>query len=97
MESREELLLDESRQPEAVCVDRREQEPALSSHQKFRKASGLAGRIAGVLSEVSTAKFHNIMAVLEALLQHWMNDEEVHLTREEYPLAPPRENWQCHG
>lgn len=81
------LSVQEERQVQAVCVDRSEHQPALSSHQKFRKASALVGRIAGVLSEVSTAKFHDRMIVLD-LLQRSMNGEEVSRGGSAVPIAP---------
>lgn len=91
------LFMQESRQTDPVHVDRTEHQPALSSHQKFRKASVLVGRIAGVLSEVSTANFRKIIVVLETLLQHWVNDEEVHLAAEESPLVPREKTGNATG
>lgn len=97
MESREMLFMQESRQTDPVHVDRTERQPDLSSHQKSRKASVLVGRIAGVLSEVSTAKFRKRIVVLETLLQHWVNDEEVHLAAEERPLVPREKTGNATG
>lgn len=77
--SRGVLLAAEQEEPEPVIVDKQDSRPILSSHQKFRKASMVAGRIAGVMSEVSMAEFQRRMETLENLLQHWMVGNDVRL------------------
>ncbi|KAH9366302.1 hypothetical protein HPB48_000620 [Haemaphysalis longicornis] len=65
--SRGVLLAAEQEEPEPFIVDKQDSRPILSSHQKFRKASMVAGRIAGVVSEVSMAEFQRRMETLENL------------------------------
>lgn len=77
------LFLEECDEPEPLHVDRQEHSQILSSHQKFRKASAVVSRIAGVVSEISMPKVLERIEVLEALLHHLMRDDIVHLTVEE--------------
>ncbi|KAL1445506.1 hypothetical protein MTO96_044980, partial [Rhipicephalus appendiculatus] len=102
--SLEELLaFDEKLDREASNTLKRTPASPLKPPKIPQGMSALMGRIAGVLSEVSTAKFHDRMIVLEDLLQCWMNDEkvhlveEVHLVAEEHPLAPQEETGSDEG
>ncbi|KAH7981420.1 hypothetical protein HPB49_023993 [Dermacentor silvarum] len=75
--SRRVLLPDEHQMPEPLQIDKVEKWPILSSHQKYRKAAAVAGKIASTVSEVAMPKFQERLGILEALLRHWSLDEDI--------------------
>lgn len=74
------LLTEDHEEPEPLYVDRQEHRPILSSHQKTWKALAVLGRITGIVSEVPMPKFPKRMEIFEALLHHWMDDDDVRLS-----------------
>ena len=51
----------------------------LTQHEKFRKAVGLTSELASVTSYASTFHFRRRMKLLQQLINHWKNGEEVSL------------------
>ncbi|KAL1429650.1 hypothetical protein MTO96_015918 [Rhipicephalus appendiculatus] len=64
-------------------IDNAKKQPILSSHQKYRKAAAVAGKIASIVSEVSSPKFRERLEILEALLKHWSLDEDVIIAKKQ--------------
>lgn len=52
-----------------VQVSTHSNEKKLSAHQKFRKAAGVASKLASMASECSTRTFKDRLSVLETILE----------------------------
>ncbi|KAH8009019.1 hypothetical protein HPB51_008949 [Rhipicephalus microplus] len=68
---------------EHVQVSTHSNEKKLSAHQKFKKAAGVASKLASMASECSTEMFKERLALLETILDHWRNGSKVHVTAHE--------------
>lgn len=63
-----------------VQVSTRSNEKTLSAHQKFKKAAGVASKLASMASECSTNTFKERLSLLETILEQWKNGHEVDIS-----------------
>ena len=77
--STQRLFIDNSKNSSVVVTATKDHKRKLSQHEKFRKASLLTTEIASIASCASNVHYNRRIKLLQNLLYHWKNGEEVTL------------------